>query len=115
MISRCVEVTSVAKVNKKPLVIRFCIATRAPGFELPKALEGGGLGMLVFLHRWSRNHGIQLKLFDPPNRVQRKLKYVSSEEFEIVGTDEVLSLLEWEVRSKPADAVFGTIVVENPV
>src|SRR5215468_6263573 len=34
MISRCVEVTSVAKVNKKLLVILFCIATRAPGLEL---------------------------------------------------------------------------------
>jgi hypothetical protein len=33
MISRWVDVTSVAKVNKKLLVIRFCIATRAPGFE----------------------------------------------------------------------------------
>ena len=80
-----------------------------------KALEGGGLGVLVFLHRWSRDHGIQLKLFDPPNRVQRKLKYVSNEEFEIVGTDEVLSLLGWEERPKPADAVFGTVVVENSV
>jgi anti-anti-sigma factor len=80
-----------------------------------KALEGGGLGMLVFLHRWSRDHGIHLKLFDPPNRVQRKLKSVSSEEFEIVGTDEVLSLLDWEVGTKPADAVFGTVVVENSV
>src|SRR4029077_4101339 len=34
MISRCVEVTSVAKVNKKLLVTRFCIAMRAPGSEL---------------------------------------------------------------------------------
>src|ERR1700730_16856226 len=34
MISRCVEVTSVAKVNKKLLVTRFCIAMRAPGLEL---------------------------------------------------------------------------------
>jgi hypothetical protein len=34
MSSRCVEVTSVAKVNKKSLVTRFCIAMRAPGSEL---------------------------------------------------------------------------------
>jgi hypothetical protein len=34
MSSRCVEVTSVAKVNKKSLVTRFCIAIRAPGSEL---------------------------------------------------------------------------------
>jgi len=50
-----------------------------------KALEGGGLGMLLFLHHWSRDRGIQLKLFDPPHRVR--------------------SLLDWEARPKPADAV----------
>jgi len=80
-----------------------------------KALEGGGLGVLVFLHRWSRDHGIQLKLFDPPNCVQRKLKYISSEEFEIVGTDEVLSLLDWEARPKPADAVQQRLVTLTSV
>jgi anti-anti-sigma regulatory factor len=27
------------------------------------ALEGGALGILVFLQRWARNHDIQLKVF----------------------------------------------------
>jgi len=31
------------------------------------AIEGGGLGMLVFLQRWAQNHDIRLKLFNPPN------------------------------------------------
>ena len=29
------------------------------------ALEGGGLGMLIFLQRWAQDHNIQLKLFNP--------------------------------------------------
>jgi anti-anti-sigma regulatory factor len=67
-----------------------------------KAVEGGGLGMLVFLHRWCHDQEIQLKLFDPPARVRRSLERASpSVEFEIVGTDEVLSLLDWEGRSEP--------------
>ena len=28
-------------------------------------LDGGGLGMLVFLHKWTRSSGIQLKLVNP--------------------------------------------------
>ena len=28
-------------------------------------LDGGGLGMLVFLHTWTRSSGIQLKLVNP--------------------------------------------------
>ena len=28
-------------------------------------LDGGGLGMLVFLHEWTRSSGIQLKLVNP--------------------------------------------------
>lgn len=30
------------------------------------AVEGGGLGMLVFLQRWTRDNGIELQLFNPP-------------------------------------------------
>ena len=28
-------------------------------------LDGGGLGMMVFLHNWTRSSGIQLKLVNP--------------------------------------------------
>jgi hypothetical protein len=28
-------------------------------------LDGGGLGMLVFLHKWSHSYGIQLSLVNP--------------------------------------------------
>jgi anti-anti-sigma factor len=30
-------------------------------------LDGGGLGTLVFLHCWTRDNGIQLKLVNPSN------------------------------------------------
>jgi|SRR5450759_946150 len=34
-----------------------------------EAIGGGGLGMLVFLQRWARDHDIQLKLFSPSSSV----------------------------------------------
>jgi len=62
-----------------------------------ESLEGGGLGMLRFLHRWCRDQGIRLKLFDPPSGVRRRLKGTgSAAELEIVRTDEVLPLLGWD-------------------
>ena len=36
-------------------------------------LDGGGLGMLVFLHRWTRDNGIQLKLVNPSHFVREML------------------------------------------
>jgi anti-anti-sigma factor len=36
-------------------------------------LDGGGLGMLVFLHRWTRENDIQLKLVNPSNFVREML------------------------------------------
>jgi anti-anti-sigma regulatory factor len=62
-----------------------------------ETLGGGGLGMLVFLQQWSRKHGVELKLFDPPDAVRRSLERVSSTtELEIASTEEILSLLDWE-------------------
>ena len=36
-------------------------------------LDGGGLGMLVFLHRWTRDNRIQLKLVNPSSFVREML------------------------------------------
>ena len=36
-------------------------------------LDGGGLGMLVFLHKWTRAAGIQLKLVNPSSLVSEML------------------------------------------
>ena len=61
-----------------------------------KALEGGGLGMLLFLQMWTRAHGIQLKVFDPPAGIRQSLERISSAAaVEIAGTGEILSLLGW--------------------
>jgi anti-anti-sigma regulatory factor len=58
------------------------------------ALEAGGLGMLVFLQRWTQDHGIRLKLFNPRQSVRYRLEQVSSmREFDIVSRDEMMALL----------------------
>ena len=36
-------------------------------------LDGGGLGMLVFLHKWTRAAGIQLKLVNPTSLAMEML------------------------------------------
>lgn len=36
-------------------------------------LDGGGLGLLVFLHRWTRDRNIQLKLVNPSSFVREML------------------------------------------
>src|SRR6266550_1695050 len=41
------------------------------------AVEGGGLGMLVFLQRWARDHDVRLKLFNPSKSVRERLTLVS--------------------------------------
>lgn len=40
------------------------------------AIEEGGLGMLVFLQRWAREHRIRFMLFDPSKCVRDGLKRV---------------------------------------
>jgi anti-anti-sigma regulatory factor len=54
------------------------------------AIGGGGLGVLVLLQRWAREHEIRLKLFNPSNLVREKLKHV---DFEIATLEQVMSLL----------------------
>jgi anti-anti-sigma regulatory factor len=58
------------------------------------AIEGGGLGMLVFLQRWAQDHDIGFKLFNPSRSVRERLKKVSSmSEFDIPTLDEMMALL----------------------
>ena len=58
------------------------------------ALEGGGLGMLIFLQRWARDHSIHLKLFNPSKSVRERLALVSSlSNFDIPTLDEMMALL----------------------
>jgi anti-anti-sigma regulatory factor len=58
------------------------------------AIEGGGLGMLVFLQQWTHDHGIRLKLFNPRQSVRDRLEHVSfMQEFDIATLDEMMALL----------------------
>ena len=58
------------------------------------ALEGGGLGMLVFLQRWARDHDVQLKMFNPSYSVRDILEIASTiSEFEIATLHEIMALL----------------------
>jgi anti-anti-sigma regulatory factor len=58
------------------------------------AIEGGGLGMLMFLGRWAHDHDIRLKLFNPHQSVRDRLEHISSMRgFDIATLDEVIALL----------------------
>src|SRR6266849_1017910 len=58
------------------------------------AIEGGGLGMLVFLQRWAQDHDIRFKLFNPSRLVRDRLRKASSmSEFDIPTLDEMIALL----------------------
>ena len=66
-------------------------------FSGVQALDGGGLGMLIFLQVWTRERGIQLKVFDPAPGARRSLERTRSAAaaIEIAAMGEVLSLLSW--------------------
>jgi anti-anti-sigma factor len=58
------------------------------------AIEGGGLGMLVFLQRWAQDRGVQFKLFNPRQSVRDRLRLVNSlRVFDIASLDEMMALL----------------------
>ena len=59
-----------------------------------RAIEGGGLGMLLFLQRWAQRHDIQFKLFNPARSVRDRVELVNSiAELEIATFHEMMELL----------------------
>jgi len=59
-----------------------------------RAIEGGGLGMLVFLQRWAYDRDIQFKLFNPTRSVPDRLALVNSiTELDIATLHEMMALL----------------------
>jgi anti-anti-sigma regulatory factor len=61
-----------------------------------RAIGGGGLGMLVSLQRWAREHNIRFLLFHPSKSVQNKLKRARSiAEFYITSLEEMRALLAY--------------------
>jgi anti-anti-sigma regulatory factor len=64
--------------------------------DLPEvsAIEGGGLGMLLFLQQWASDRDIQFKLFNPTRSVRDRLERASSvPEFDIATVRETMALL----------------------
>ena len=58
------------------------------------AVEGGGLGMLHFLQRWTEDNHIQLKLFNPNGPVKRRLQLTDPPpHLEIASMGEMIALL----------------------
>jgi len=65
-----------------------------------RAIEGGGLGMLLFLQRWAYDHDIQFKLFNPTRSVRDRLALVNSiTELDIATLQEMMELLANADRS----------------
>jgi anti-anti-sigma regulatory factor len=75
--------------------------------EVP-AIEGGGLGMLVFLQRWAHDHDIRFKLFNTRQSVRERLEHTSSmREFDIAtaGVSFLISAcLSWLLPKRPTFA-----------
>jgi anti-anti-sigma regulatory factor len=58
------------------------------------AIEGGGLGMILFLQRWAYDHDIQFKLFNPTRSVRDRLALVNAiRELDIATLHEMMALL----------------------
>ena len=58
------------------------------------SIEGGGLGMLLFLERWALDHEIELKVFNPSNSVRHRLEQAQSVmDFEISTIQDVSTML----------------------
>jgi len=58
------------------------------------AVEGGGLGMLLFLQRWAYDQGIRLKLVNPTKSVRDRLELANSiPDFEVIAPDEMQAVL----------------------
>jgi anti-anti-sigma factor len=67
-------------------------------------LDGGGLGILVFLHRWTRDHDIQLKLVNPSSFVREMLDRTRLTcVFNISSVDDAVEILCTSVTATTPD------------
>jgi anti-anti-sigma regulatory factor len=88
-------VRSEAALKLRAAVISECDA-RIVVIDLSEvsAVEAGGLGMLMYLQRWARDHEIRFKLFNPRQSVRYQLEHTGSMwGFEIATLDEMMALL----------------------
>jgi len=72
-------------------------------------VDAGGLSALVFLHNWTQDRGIHLKLVHPSRFVRELLVRTGLDHiFEISNFNEALVVLrshEWPTRGEPRQAV----------
>ena len=60
------------------------------------AIEGGGLGMLWFLQRWTDDYDIQFKLYNPINSVRDRLEHNNAMlRSDIITFEEMMSLVAY--------------------
>jgi anti-anti-sigma factor len=65
-------------------------------------IDGGGLGVLVFLHRWTRDNDIQLKLVNPSSFVREMLGRTRLTcVFNISSVDDAVEILCTGVAAPP--------------
>ena len=59
-----------------------------------ETVDGSGLGMLVFLHHWTRNQGVQLKLVNPSALVNEIMERTGlNRVFDVSSVGEALMIL----------------------
>jgi len=90
---RIVRSEAVFKLRK---ALMSQVAARVIVLDLSEvnAIGGGGVGMLVFLQRWARDHDIRLKLFSPSRSVVDGLeRHHAIRSFEIPSLREMMTLL----------------------
>jgi len=61
------------------------------------AVEGDGVGILMALRQWTRNHNIGFKIFNPRSGVRARLEHIKAQ-IDIASLRECLDLLE---RAEP--------------
>jgi anti-anti-sigma regulatory factor len=95
-----VECEGTISGGDEALQLRDAVTGRAANRVIVIALSkvsvtvGKGLSMVLFLQRWARHRGIQLKIFNPCPSVRHDLDHaISPYELEFVSLDEVMGLL----------------------
>ena len=62
-------------------------------FSEVQAIESGGLGVLAYLQLWAFARSINLKLFNPSERVLARIERACLHDWQIASLDELTALL----------------------
>lgn len=71
-----------------------------------EAIDGSGLGMLVFVHRWTHDNSVQLKLVNPCVLIREMLERTNLiRVFDVSSVDEALEILRNADENQAAFAI----------